>query len=104
MREHCRRCSTLTSQPRLCAPQGERKHVFIPLQARLDAKFYLKPKQSQIAIERRSHTFPTGYPEVLKLPQPVINIYKSPKRGGNAMGDLSTFRYSTGMAQLSSDG
>lgn len=104
VREHCLCCSTLASQPQLRAPQGERKHVFIPLQALLDAKFYLKPKQSQIAYWE---TFPHISNRLPWNPQTSLagNKYlQIQESGGNAMGNLSMFHFLTGMTQPSSDG
>lgn len=104
LQEHCWCCSMLTSQPQLHAPQGERKHVFIPLQAWLDAKFYLKPKQSHTAYWE---TFPHISNKLLWNPQTssARNKYlQIQERGGNAMGNLNMFHVLTGMTQLSSDG
>lgn len=39
--------------------------------------FTLSQSSHRLLIERHSHTFPTGYPEVLKIPYFGINIYKS---------------------------
>lgn len=89
--EQCQRCSTLTFQIRLPVLEEGRKHAFIPPPACLDTKFYLQPKQSQIAywetFPHVSNRSPWSPPTSL-----AWNKYlQIPNSSWNIMGNLSVF-------------